>query len=311
MNPRQPTLSMVADQVARQPEALGSFLGEALPEASPGSLFVGAGDSYSASSAACYLSSMRHLALDPYEVVSAPVIAKGRTAYFVTVSGNTTASISAARAVKGVAKRRVAITANARGRIVGAVDEVIFIPCEYVPRLPGTLSFSLSLLVLLKLVSGRSECDFRRVDSRARRDARKLLFSDGGSTFFLGNAAAFPLGQYAALKVYEFLGARAQSERLEEFSHAPVFSLRKDDAVNVFCAFDPLRAGQRLAASLRRMGFSAKAILPFGSNHFEQVFYLAFLVQLAVLQRARSVGLSRPYFVTAKGKLAVSDSMIY
>lgn len=311
MNLRQPTLSMVAGQVARQPEALGSFLGEALPEAPPGSLFVGTGDSYSASGAACYLSSMRHRALDPYEVVFAPVIAKGRTAYFVTVSGNTTASISAAKAIKGVAKRRVAITANVKGRIVDAVDEVIFIPCEYVPRLPGTLSFSLSLLVLLKLVSGRFECNFPGVDSQARRDVRKLLFSDRGSTFFLGNAAAFPLGQYAALKAYEFLGAGAQAERLEEFSHAPVFSLRKDDAVNVFCAFDPLRVGQKLAASLRKEGFNARAILPFGSDHFEQVFYLTFLAQLAVLQKARSAGLSRPYFVTAKGMLAVSDSMIY
>jgi fructoselysine-6-P-deglycase FrlB-like protein len=254
---------------------------------------------------------MRHRALDPYELISAPGIARARTAYFVTVSGNTTASISAARAAERVAERRVAVTANAKGRIIGAVDEVVFIPCEYVPRLPGTLSFSLSLLVLLKQASGRFECDFPGIDSQARRDARKLLFSDRGCTFFLGNHAAFPVGQYSALKVSEFLGARAQAERLEEFSHAPLFSLQKGDAVNVFCAFDPLRAGQRLAASLLKRGFSARAILPFGSNHFEQVFYLVFLAQLAVLQRARSAGLSRPYFVGAKGKLAVSDSMIY
>jgi fructoselysine-6-P-deglycase FrlB-like protein len=254
---------------------------------------------------------MRHRALDPYELVSAPGIARSRTAYLVTVSGNTAASVSAARAVEGIAERRVAVTANAKGRIVDAVDEVIFVPCEYVPRLPGTLSFSLSLLILLKLASGRFRCDFQSVDSQARRDAKKLLFSDNGSTFFLGNHAAFPVGQYAALKVYEFLGARAQAERLEEFSHAPVFSLRKGDTVNVFCAFDPLRVGQKLAVSLRKRGFNAKAILLFGSNHFEQVFYLVFLAQLAMLQRARWVGRSSPYFVGAKGKLAVSDSMIY
>lgn len=311
MNPGQPTLSVVAGQVARQPDVLGSCLVEALPQAPPGSLFVGAGDSYAASSAACYVSSMRHRALDPYELISAPGIARGRTANFVTVSGNTTASISAARAAEGVAKKRVAITANPRGRILDAVDEVIFIPCEYVPRLPGTLSFSLSLLVLLKLASGRFECDFLGVDSQARRDAKKLLFSDGNSTWFLGNHAAFPVGKYSALKVYEFLGARAQAERLEEFSHAPLFSLQRGDAVNVFCAFDPLGAGQRLEASLRKRGFSARAILPFGSNRFEQLFYLTFLAQRALLQRARSLGLSRPYFVGAKGKLAVSDSMIY
>ncbi len=254
---------------------------------------------------------MRYQALDPYELISARDTAMGRTTYFVTVSGNTASNIAAARAAKGVAKRRVAITANAKGKITDAVDEVIFIPCKYVPRLPGTLSFSLSLLVLLKLASGQFKCDFTSVSSQARRDAKKLLFSDGGTTYFLGNNAAFPIGQYSVLKMYELLGARAQAEQLEEFNHAALFSLRKHDAVNIFCAFDPLHIGQKLATSLHDSGFNATAIPPFGSNYFEQVFYFIFLAQFAVLQRAKSEGRSRPYFIGAKGKLAVSDSMIY
>ncbi len=305
------TLSTVGDQLARQPAILGSFLSEPLPEAPQGSLFVGAGDSYAASSVASCLSSMKCQALDSYELISNADVAMGRTVYFVTVSGNTASGVSAARAAREVAKRRVAVTANTKGKIADVVDEVIFIPCGYVPRLPGTLSFSLSILALLRSACGQIKCDFLGADSRARRDARKVLFSDRGTTYFLGNNAAFPIGQYSALKVYEFLGARALAERLEEFGHAPVFSLRKSDAVNIFCAFDPLRIGQRLAASLRERGFSATAILPFGSNRFEQTFYLVFLAQLAVLQRAKSAGRSRPYLVGAKGKLAVSDSMIY
>jgi fructoselysine-6-P-deglycase FrlB-like protein len=233
---------------------------------------------------------MKCHALDPYELVSDTEVAMGKTTYFVTVSGNTVSSVSAARAARGVAKRRVAITANAKGMIADVVDEVIFIPCGYVPRLPGTLSFSLSVLALLKLAFGRFKCDLTGVSSRARSDAEKLLFSRGGTTYFVGNNAALPVAQYSALKMYEFLGARAQAERLEEFGHAPVFSLRKGDAVNIFCAFDPLRIGQKLAASLRERGFSATAILPFGSNRFERTFYLVFLAQLAVLKRARSEG---------------------
>jgi fructoselysine-6-P-deglycase FrlB-like protein len=311
VNSGQPTLAVVADQVARQPEVLSSCLNEAQLEAPPGSLFVGAGDSFASSSIASHLSSMKCQALDPYELISNPDVAAGRTTYFVTVSGNTASSVSAARAAGKVARKRVAMTANEKGKITDVVDEVILIPCGYVPRLPGTLSFSLSLLLLLKSVSGRFECDFTGVDSRARRDARKLLFSEEGATYFLGNNAAFPIGQYSALKIYEFLGMRAQAERLEEFSHAPIFSLRKEDVVNIFCAFDPLHIGQKLATSLRKRGFSAKAILPFGSNLYEQAFYLVFLAQLAVLQRAKSEGRSRPYFLGSKDKLAVSDSMIY
>ena len=207
------TLSTVGDQLTRQPAILGSFLSQPLPEAPQGSLFVGAGDSYVASSIASCLSSMKCQALDPYELISDTDVAMSRTTYFVTVSGNTASSVSAARAAREVAKRRVAITATAKGKITDVVNEVIFIPYEYVPRIPGTLTFSLSLLVLLKSACGRFKCDFLSADSRARRDARKVLFSDEGTTYFLGNNAAFPIGQYSALKMYEFLGARAQAER--------------------------------------------------------------------------------------------------
>jgi len=311
MNFRQVTFSVLEDFSARQPRILDSFLSETLPRAPPGSLFVGAGDSYASSSIANYLSSMRYQAVNPYELTSAIHIATGRAAYFVTVSGNTASSIAAARAARGIAERSSAITANAKGGIAAVVDEVIFIPFHYVPRLPGTLSFSLSLLALLKLASGRFKCDFAGVSSQARRDAKRLAFSDGGTTHFLGNNAAFPIGQYCALKVYEFLGARAQADRLEEFSHAPIFALRKHDTVNVFCAFDPFHVGQKLATSLHRSGFNATAIPPFGSNSFEQAFYFIFLAQFALLERAKSEGRSLPYFVGARSKLAVSDSMIY
>jgi fructoselysine-6-P-deglycase FrlB-like protein len=311
VNSRAVTLSTVGDQLARQQAILGSFLSEPLPEAPPCSLFVGAGDSYAASNIASYLSSMKCQALDPYELISLRGIAKGRTTYFVTVSGDTFSNVKAARAVREVAKRSVAITANAKGKMIGVVDEAIFIPCEYTPRLPGTLSFSLSLLALLKLACGQFKCDFTSVSSRAKRDARKLLFSDEGTTYFLGNSAAFPVSQYSALKMHELLGARAHAEMLEEFNHAPLFSLRKRDVVNIFCALDPLRIGQKLATTLRAGGFDANAIRTFGSNPFEQVFYFIFLSQFAVLQRAKSEGLTRPYFAGAKDKLGVSDSMIY
>ena len=311
MKSAQPAFSVVADQIARQPEALRSFLAVPQARAPPGSLFVGAGDSYAASSITSYFSSMRHAALDPYELTSDPGIATGKTIYFATVSGNTASGISAARVVEKIAKKRIAITANPEGKIASAVDEVVRIPFSYLSRLPGTLSFSLTLLALLKTALGRFDCDLAGAYSRARRDAGKVLLSDRGVTYFLGSGAAFPVCQYSALKMHELLGARAQAERLEEFGHAPVFSLRRDDAVNIFCAFDPLRVGEKLTASLRERGFAASAVLPSGPSRFDRTFYLIFLAQIAALRRARSIGLTRPYFTGATRKLAVSDSMIY
>ena len=90
---------------------------------------------------------MKCQALDPYELISSIGTVKGRTTYFVTVSGDTSSNVTAARAAEGVAKKNVAITANAKGKIIGVVDEVIFIPCEYIRGSPGrSLSHSHFLL---------------------------------------------------------------------------------------------------------------------------------------------------------------------
>ncbi len=304
-------LSRVAAEVSSQPRALKTFLRRRVAKAPAGSLFVGAGDSFAASGIASYLSSMKYAALDSYELVSDPPVAKGRTVYFVSVSGMTTSNLAAAKAAEDYASERVAITANHQGKLVTVTDRALFLPYDYTPRVPGTLSFSLSLSVLIRLAAGDFDCDFEKIHSRAVRDAKELLFSDGGMTYYLGNAAGFPVSLYAGLKTHEFLGWRAQAGMLEEFNHAGLFSLKKRDAVNVFCAFDPLDLGRKLCGALRRNGFRAAAIPAFGANRFEQVFYFVFLSQYAVLRKAESVGLPRPHFAGDPASLAISDSLIY
>jgi fructoselysine-6-P-deglycase FrlB-like protein len=304
-------LSTVEAEVSSQPASLSAFLEEPLVRAPAGSIIVGAGDSYAASHIASHLSSMRHTALDPYELASSPALALGKTVYFVSVSGRTASNIAAAKAVAGFAKETTAITANPGGGLSDATDGAIFIPYKFSPRLPGTLSFSLSLLALLKLTEGRFACDFARMYSRAERDAGRIVFSERGTTHFLGNGAAFPACLYAALKVCEIMGSAVQCSLLEEFNHSAVFALNRGDAVNIICAFDPLGLGRKLSVSLRGHGFRASAIPAFGSNPQEQIFYFVFLSQLAVLRKAESKGLSRAYFVRAPGKLSISDSLIY
>ena len=302
---------MVEAEVIRQPAALKSLEGQSIGLAPTGSVFIGAGDSFAASSIACCLSSAGHVALDPYELISAPTLAKGKSVYFVSVSGMTASNVVAAKAVKGLANERIAITADARGRLAEATDSVMLIPYGFVPRLPGTLSFSLSLLTLLKLAGNNFSCDFSLIHSMAERHVGRMLLSGRKLTHFLGNSAAYPACIYSALKLHEFLGVPAKACMLEEFGHADLFSLNGNDAVNVFCAFDPLGLGERLARSLNRKGFRASAITPVGSNSWEQVFYFVFLSQFAALKRAELKGLSRPYFAAARKKLAISDSLIY
>ncbi|HYC11672.1 MAG TPA: hypothetical protein VEC02_03320 [Nitrososphaerales archaeon] len=304
-------LSTVKAETMSQPAALERFLHEDLEPAPPGSVFVGAGDCFSASLITGCLSQRGHLAVDPYELITSPAIARGRSVYFVSTSGRTASNIAAAAAVEAVARERVAVTADPAGGLARMTDSVIFIPYRNAPRVPGTLSFSLSLLALMKIVQGGFKCDFKGAYSKARRDAVKVGLAENGVSYFLGNGPAYPVCIYAALKVHEMLGGRAQGIMLEEFGHAPIFALRKEDTVNIFGAFDSLDLGQRLAPPLLKAGFSSSVIPPFGSDPHERVFHLVFLSQLAVLERAKSMGLSRPYFAAASDRLAISDKMIY
>ena len=304
-------LSAVEAEVSKQPDALKLQAERHLPEAPVGSLFVGAGDSLAAAGVASFLSPVDHVSLDPYQLISNPMRAKGRSVYFASVSGMTVSNLAASKAVKGLAKERIAVTANERGRLVAATDSAIFIPYQVVPRLPGTLSFSLTLLTLLALAGCRPDCNFSKIHLQARGAVGKIEVPARGCTYLLGNGAAFPLAMYSASKLQEILGAPAQAWMLEEFGHAGLFALGHRDAVNAFCAFDPLALAQRLVRSLKESGFTASAIAPLGSNSCEQVFYLVFLSQYAALRKAKSDGLQRPHFARARKKLAISDSMIY
>jgi hypothetical protein len=187
---------------------------------------------------------------------------------------------------------------------------VVRLPTPYVPRTPGLLSYSLSLLAVLKIVGGDQKCDFRSVHRAARKD--QLIIGWGGdTTYFLGNSLAYPVAMYAATKTYEFLGTKAHPQLLEEFSHMELFSLGRRDVVNAFSAFDPFGAAGRLARALVREGYTMHVVPHHGASRTEQLFHAVFVSQLSVLRRAGEFGLSKPSFLGADGRLAVSDSMIY
>jgi glutamine---fructose-6-phosphate transaminase (isomerizing) len=305
------SLSRVEEDIMLQPTKLRPYLRRRIGGAPLGSVLVGAGDSYLAACIANRLSSMQFIVLDPYELCSSPELARRRSVYFVSTSGRTTSNLIAAETVRRLAARRIAVTADPDSRLVRATDSSITLPIRAVPRQPGMLSFSSSLIALLKLTTGVFDCDFDSVMSDAKRGIRKIEFTAGGVNHFLGNGAVYPVCQYAELKAFEMTGEDTKATMLEEFGHSTVFGLQPNDSVNIFDAFDPLGLGRKLRARLMRDGFRASIIPVHGSNKFEQVFYCVFAAQLASLKRARAIGLARPHFVDAIDRLAISDALIY
>lgn len=303
-------LERVAADVRAQPELLTSFAQSKLPRVPNGSIFVGAGDSYAAAVAGFYASNGRCLALDPYSLTAFPEMATGREVVFVSASGRTSSNLAAAKSVRGVAKKTWVITADEESKLARSVQRTARIPMKYAAKTPGMLSFTLSMLAVLKMTSALGTCDFRRAFRRASVQSETVAFGRG-TTYFLGNSTCYAVALYAAAKAYELLGAKCHPELLEEFGHMEVFSLKKADSVNVFACFDPEGMGDKLCRLLTTGGYAAR-LIPGGDRlPLEGLFRSVFVVQLAALKEASSRGLLEPRFLSSKGSLAVSDEMIY
>ncbi len=304
------TLESLAEEVEKQPGILEVFARAKFPKAPAGSIFVGAGDSYAACMAGFYASKGRCLALDPYSLASTPGVAAGVEVYFVSVSGRTTSNIAAAKKVARLARWTRAVTAEKGGALADVTDEVVEIPMAYVPRTPGMLSFSLSLLAVLEISTGHGRCDFQKILDQARDDSKSVSWGRG-TTYFLGNSLGYSAALYAAAKTYEILGSKAHPELLEEFSHLELFSLRRSDAVNIFSCFDPSRSADKLRRTLTGQGYESHVVPPVGSSDYERLFHAVFVSQLSALAAATEAGLTKPRFLSARGRLGASDSMIY
>jgi hypothetical protein len=300
----------VADEVERESGVLQEFSEADLREAPKGSIFVGAGDSYAASMAGFYASGRQCIAMDPYCLASAPRLAEGTEVFFISVSGRTSSNLAAARKVKGLARRTTALTADGQSTLARLADDVIVLPMTYAPRTPGMLSFCLSLLAVMKIAAGIGKCDFRRTFERARSDWGTIRWGKG-STYFLANSLGYPVAMYASAKTYEFTGTRAQPELLEEFSHLELFTLGRSDSVNSFSCFDPSGMSRRLSRVLGERGYSVGVVPCRGNSDVERLFHAVFTSQLATIEQAKAMGLSRPKFLSVGGRLQASDYMIY
>jgi len=307
------TIASVTKEFEAQPSLLRSFQGSALwSELGEGGdpIFVGAGDSYSASLCASFLAGPRVLALDPYSLTESIGWATGRPVYIVSVSGETRSNIELARALKGVAKLTVAITCNPKSRLAAEADRVVGLPFKPGGKSPGIATFALALGAVLKVCGLQSGCDFEGVLSRATALAKRIrVASRRNITHFAGNNEAYAASVYGVAKIYEMLGGRAQASLLEEFSHMPLFSLSTSDRVNVVESPGGEK-GTQLHERLTKGGFSSSLIRPEG-DPVERLYLLVFSMQRAAIDAARREGLESPYFLGAKEKMRISDEMIY
>ena len=297
--------ALEVDMLAQAP-ALGGFVPQEPLDSDVlrDSIFCGSGDSLAACMLAEAFSGYNARAADPLDLVRARQIPADANLYAISISGRTVSNIKAAR----LARYSTAITANPKSRLAVVSDAVIpltFPNSDVVTA--GSISFLESALTCISLVRRLRLRGARGAFERAEAAAHEIRLE--GHVFILGNIYTYPIAMYAAAKMYEILGHGAQYERIEQFSHMGLFSVKDGDTVLIF--EKKTAYNTTLLRHLEEAGLNAVRPDPGSSDGITQFLFYTFLAQILSLREARKRRLTECHFMTAKVLKDASDAMIY
>ncbi|OLE90279.1 MAG: hypothetical protein AUF79_10725 [Crenarchaeota archaeon 13_1_20CM_2_51_8] len=276
-------------------------------------IFTGSGDSLASSLFAHYLSQMQASAADPYELQLHPKGAKSKTVFITSVSGKTRTNIQLARKVKGIAKKRVAITANPSSLLAKECDDVIRLRYRSPGILTsGTASFSASLLAVASPIRRLPKLDsLPVVERRAAEWARGLRVHPRGGFLFVGSGTGYALAMYAAFKIHEVLGLSAQYQHTEQLGHSQLFSLQRKTDNLLFLSPSSDKKTSEVFRILSKNGFNAYLLKSGAADPILAALQVMFCLQHLALNLGRKMGLQECAFLTDKKRLALSSRLIY
>ncbi len=276
-------------------------------------VFAGSGDSLASSLFAHYLSEMQAIAADPFELQLHPGVTTDKTLFITSVSGKTRTNIQLARKVKGLAKERVAITANPEGPLAKECDEIIPLQFRDIGVLTaGTASFSASLLAAASLIRQLPKLDsLRTMEIRAAEWAQHLRVPSRGEFLFVGSGTGYALAMYAAFKIHEVLGLPAQYQHTEQLGHSQLFSIREKSDNLLFLSPIPDGKTSEVFRVLSKNGFNASLLKSGTADPILATLQVMFRIQHLALNLGRKMGLQECAFVTDKKRLALSSRLIY
>ena len=276
-------------------------------------VFTGSGDSFASSLFAHYLSEMQTFAADPFELQLFPQASKNKTLFITSVSGKTRTNIQLARKVKGVAKKRVAITANPNSPLAKECDDVIQLRYRSSGILTsGTASFSATLLAVASLIRHLPNLDSLAVmERRAAEWAGRLRVHPRGELLFVGSGTGYSLAMYAVFKIHEVLGLTAQYQHTEQLGHSQLFSLKKNRDNLFFLAPSLDEKTIEVFSVLSKSGFNAYLLKSDRRDPILGTLQVMFCLQHVALYLGRKMGLQECVFLADKKRLALSSRLIY
>lgn len=308
------TIKEMESQEQDLPEYISYFRSLKLnKEIAEQTLFCGSGDSLACAQFTERLTYFKCRAIDPYDLMIYPNLARGKKVFFVSVSGRTIATVRAARIAKtNGARDIIAITSKNSSPLAKIASKVIELKFRKTPELtPGTNSFTTSLLACLLLFQRAPKLHMEQMIEEGKEWTRQVA-DFPGAVYFVGGGDFLPLAMYGAAKMFEFVGGKAEYQLLEQFSHMNLFSIdkRRDRVFILRRRLDEEKA-LLLDANLTEVGVSSY-LLPVNFNRkIELGFSYAILLQYLALKVALKRGLKQPSFLRRKELLHVSDRMIY
>jgi len=278
------------------------------------SLFIGSGDSHAAALVAQYASNHKAKSCYPSDILINPDIVNNKTAYFISISGNTLDNILAARMAKKKAVKTVAITKDPRSKLARVCDDLIELKYRTTGiTTSGSIGFGASLLMCLSLVRKINRLpDLTRLFESADRMSNSVLRAQNFSSYIiLGSGLLFPIALYGTLKANEILGIRSYAYTIDEFFHAPVFGVTRTDRILIL--------GNRSNSPYRSLPHSASndlniSSLDFGystQNYLSTLLQSLFVLQLFMIKTATQRGFRQCSFLTNKKILKLSSLYIY
>ena len=267
-------------------------------------IFSGTGDSFVSAMLAEVFSNYHVKSFDPLDLLKNKTIAKNKTVYFVSVSGNTVSNIKAAK----IPKKSIAITSKPQSRLAKACDDFIIMSSHTSDVFTaGSISFLESALTCISLVSPISISKNSQIFKKALFDAKKSKL--GKRIFVLGSMHTYPITMYCAAKFYELLGYDVHFQRIEQFSHMELFSIKKGDTVLIF--EEKNSHNKQLVKNLKNIGLNVIHPAFESKNKISQLLYYVYLSQLLPLFEAKKRGKKECHFILSKKFRNASNQMIY
>lgn len=267
-------------------------------------IFCGSGDSLAAALLAESFSNFRIRAADPLDLLKNRSIIKKNQVYIISISGNTVSNINVAK----IAQSATAITLNKNSKLVKICSKYIALnyPNSGVFT-SGSIGFITSALTCISLVSKFRLRNVRKLFKKALTESKKIKL--GKKVFILGNLHTFPIAMYAAAKFYEVLGIDAHYERIEQFLHMGLFSVKQGDTVIIF--EEKNSHNSRITKNLKKLGLNVFQPNGIIKDKISQIIFFTFFSQLTPLFFAKKNHQKECYFVSAKKLRAASSNMIY